>query len=169
MYRIIWVSWAHLGLVPACVSQSITARFTTNVWINRSISHLPQCIRQITHNASYGNSNVHICYKMVNCGIWDWGIVRFVQKAFWFIQHLFLVSTSKLFGMKRSCIKKTYTIEKEIRLLFSAKWYTCFNHFWAHLHKGPKWAFLTWYFFTSFLSSILYNTVGMPFLTNWGM
>ena len=55
------------------------------VWYNRSfsLSHIPQCIRKISHNSSFCNRNVHTCanfyYKMVHCGIWDWCNVGFVR------------------------------------------------------------------------------------------
>ena len=53
---------------------------------NKSISHFPQCIGQISHNAAFGNKNVHIyahfCYKTVHCGIWDWCIVIYGCSAF---------------------------------------------------------------------------------------
>ena len=45
----------------------------------RQISQIPQCIRQISHNAPFCNRNVHLCahfcYKVVHYGIWDWCIV----------------------------------------------------------------------------------------------
>ena len=44
-------------------------------------------IRHISHNAPFGNRNVHtcahFCYKMVYCGIWDGCIVRFGQRIYW--------------------------------------------------------------------------------------
>ena len=47
------------------------------------ISQIPQCIRQISRNASFCNRDVHtcahICYQMVHCGIWDWCIEGFMQ------------------------------------------------------------------------------------------
>ena len=62
----------------------------TDTWAimiyNRPISQIPQYIRQISHNASFCNRNVHMCahfcYKMVHCGIWDWCIVGLVQKVY---------------------------------------------------------------------------------------
>ena len=54
---------------------------------NRSISQISQCIRQISHNTSFCNRNVHICahfcYKILHCGIWDCCIVGFVRWAYW--------------------------------------------------------------------------------------
>ena len=50
---------------------------------NRPISQVPQCIRQISHNAPFCNRNVHtcahFCYKMVHYGIWDRSIMGFVR------------------------------------------------------------------------------------------
>ena len=52
---------------------------------NSPIPQIPQCIRQISHNATFCNRNVHmwahLCYKMVHCGIWDWCIVGFMQQV----------------------------------------------------------------------------------------
>ena len=45
--------------------------------------HIPQGIRQISHNAPFCNRNVHrgahFCYKMVHCGIFVWCLVGFVR------------------------------------------------------------------------------------------
>ena len=53
---------------------------------NRCISQIPQCIRQISHNAPHSNRNVHacahFCYKVVHFGIWDRRIVGFVRLIF---------------------------------------------------------------------------------------
>ena len=42
----------------------------------------------MSHNAPFCNRNVHICahfcYKMLHCGIWDWCIVGFAQRVYWF-------------------------------------------------------------------------------------
>ena len=52
----------------------------THIFVNRSISRIPQYIRQISQNAPFCNRNVHICehwyYKMGHCRIlfnalWD--------------------------------------------------------------------------------------------------
>ena len=47
--------------------------------LNRSISQIIQCIIQISHNAPFSSRNVHICKMVHFCGIWDRGIVGFVQ------------------------------------------------------------------------------------------
>ena len=47
-----------------------------------AISQIPQCIRQIYHNAPFCNRKVHtcahFCYKMVHCGLFVWCIMGFV-------------------------------------------------------------------------------------------
>ena len=54
---------------------------------NRPISQIPQCIRQISHNAPFCNRNVHICahfcYKMLHYGIWHRGILGFVKWVYY--------------------------------------------------------------------------------------
>ena len=63
---------------------------TTQQWqiiqfcdLNRPMSQILQCIRQISHNTTYCNRNVHtcahFCYEMVYCGIWYWCFVVFVR------------------------------------------------------------------------------------------
>ena len=57
--------------------------------INRLIFQIPQCIRQMSHNALFCNRekcshmHVHIFhgYKIVHFGIWDWYIMGFVNKV----------------------------------------------------------------------------------------
>ena len=44
--------------------------------------------------------NVHACYKLVHCRIWDWCIAGFMQQVYSFIWHLFLVSESKKLSIK---------------------------------------------------------------------
>ena len=54
--------------------------------VNRPISQIPECIRQISHNATFCNRNVHtcahFCYKMLYCGIWHRCILGFVRWAY---------------------------------------------------------------------------------------
>ena len=54
-----------------------------NWYPNRPISQIPQCIRQISHNARPCNRNVHtcahFCCKMVHRGIFVWCIVGYVR------------------------------------------------------------------------------------------
>ena len=53
---------------------------------NRLIFQMPEFIRQLSHNASFCDRNVHTCahfwYKMVHCGIFVWCIVGFVRWAY---------------------------------------------------------------------------------------
>ena len=52
---------------------------------NRTISQISQCTKRISHYAPFCNRNVHtcahFCYKVVNCGIWDWCIVECVRQV----------------------------------------------------------------------------------------
>ena len=70
------------------------------LWIYWFISQVPQCIRPMTHNTPFCNKNVHACYKMVHCRIWDWCIAGFMQQVYSFIWYLFLVSESKMLSIK---------------------------------------------------------------------
>ena len=51
--------------------------------LNRPMSQISQCIRQISHNTTFCNRNVHtyahVCYKIVHCGIWYLCIVVFMR------------------------------------------------------------------------------------------
>ena len=76
----------HLrGSIQTHAISAAAPTLTTCVCSNRPISQIPECIRQISHNASFCNRNVRTCayfsYKLVHCGIWDWCIVGFVQQA----------------------------------------------------------------------------------------
>ena len=46
---------------------------------NQVVSQIPQCMRQISHNAPFCDRNVHtcahFCYKMVHCGIFVYCIL----------------------------------------------------------------------------------------------
>ena len=50
------------------------------------ISQIPQCSRQLSHNAPFCNRNAYACalscYRMVHCGMWNWCIVGFMQQAY---------------------------------------------------------------------------------------
>ena len=83
---------------------------------NRPISQIPQCIRQMSHNAPFCDRNVH-CYKLVRCAILDWCIVGYVQpiniKAgpvvnwiFWRIAIVRIVDTNIL--QKQTSWKNTH-------------------------------------------------------------
>ena len=64
---IIRSEWIHIIYSP------IFFRLLHRQWNNRPISQIPQCIKQISHNAPFCNRNVHtrahFCYKMVHYGI----------------------------------------------------------------------------------------------------
>ena len=49
------------------------------LWFS-TISQISQCIAPISHMQCNRNMHTctHFCYKMVNCGIWEWCIVGFV-------------------------------------------------------------------------------------------
>ena len=63
-------------------SVSVTINLTA-IRRNRPISQIPQCIIQISHNATFCNRNehtcAHFCYKMLHCGIWHICILGFVR------------------------------------------------------------------------------------------
>ena len=43
----------------------------------RPITHIPQCIKQISQNASFCNRNVHTCtFLLQNSALWDIGLVH---------------------------------------------------------------------------------------------
>ena len=80
---------------PGCMDECQSQRLFVCFWyiyllsINRLIFQIPQCIRQMSHNALFCNKNkcshmhVHIFhgYKIVHFGIWDWYIMGFVNKV----------------------------------------------------------------------------------------
>ena len=102
-YLYIFLWWRHgvesffftglwLGILP------VTVGFPSQGATNRPISQIPQCIRQISHNAPFCNINVHtcayFCYKMLHCGIWHrciLGFLRWVYSELW----CFLLSNTK--------------------------------------------------------------------------
>ena len=46
---------------------------------NRPISQIPQCICSISHNAPFRTEMYPFLFWMVNCGIWNWCVVGFVN------------------------------------------------------------------------------------------
>ena len=62
-----------------------------NTYSNRLISQIPQCIRQISHNAPFRNTCAHFCYEMVHCGMWHRCILGFVRWV-----HLWLIVIQRL-------------------------------------------------------------------------
>ena len=105
-----------------------------------SISQIPQCIRQITHNAPFSN-----IFMLQNGALWDMGLVHCGICAMGLLinQNLFSVNKSEFLGIKRYWIEKTYTIDMETWFLFTANKNPFFNNLGQDLHKGPKRAFLT--------------------------
>ena len=77
---------------------------------NSSISQIPQCIRQITHDAPFSN-----IFMSQNGALWDMGLVHCGMCAMGLVinQNLFLVNKSVFLGIKRSWIEKTYIIDME--------------------------------------------------------
>ena len=59
-----------------------TGWYKTTSYESWSVNY-PQCIRRISHNASFNNRNMQmcacLCYKMVHCEIFVWSIVDFVR------------------------------------------------------------------------------------------
>ena len=85
---------------------------------NPSISQIPQCIRQITHNAPVSN-----IFLLENGALWDMGLVHcgICAVGLFINQKFVLVNKSEFLGIKRSWIKKTYTIDMETWFLLTAK------------------------------------------------
>ena len=76
------------------VAQLTQVRFHNMSHVDRPISQIPECIRQISHNAPFCNRNVHtcahFCYKMLHCGIWHRCILGFVRWVYLFIWNALL-------------------------------------------------------------------------------
>ena len=85
---------------------------------NSSISQIPQCIRQITHNASFSNifmsqNGALLDIGLVHCGICAMGLL-INQKI------VFFVNKSEILGIKRSWVIETCTFNMETLFLFTA-------------------------------------------------
>ena len=48
---------------------AIESRYTTVIFL-QILSQIPQCIRQISHNSTLWNRNVHMCADGINTGKW---------------------------------------------------------------------------------------------------
>ena len=106
----------------------------------------------------------HLGYKLVQCGIWNWCIVGFVQHVDWFTQHLFLVSKSEMVDIKKIMDRENlYHWSKNLILIISKMKCTFLR---AKLSKMTE---TTQHFSIVFLSSIQCKPVGIPYSTNWGM
>ena len=76
---------------------------------NRHISQIPQCIRQLSHNAPFCDMCAHFCYEMVHCGnlpnalwnLWD-GSNVYSYKAGYNIE---LTPSLLIFFLKRKKVK----------------------------------------------------------------
>ena len=76
------------------------------------ISQIPQCIRQISHNATFCNRNVHMCtFLLQNAALWDMGIVHpgicEVCLLLWLPQNL-MDNESTLVQVMAWCRQKTH-------------------------------------------------------------
>ena len=108
---------------------------------------------------------IYFCHKMLHCGIWVGCIVGFVQWVHWLTKNLFLVNKSEFLGIKRSWIKKTYTIDVEAWFLFTTNKNAFFNSSMTRLAQRAETGLFDPVIFTVSLSSIQCNHVGWPFNT----
>ena len=90
-----WQQGKHQGsaLLALCAGNppgNLIITLSAVLTSNRPISQIPQCIRQISHNATFCNRNVHMrahfCYKMLHCGIWHRCILGFVKWVYYIMQ-----------------------------------------------------------------------------------
>ena len=63
-------------LISVMMMNLLSLRVTKPQSVNRSVSQIPQYIKQIPHSAPLCNRNVHTCYKMVHCGIGEIGLLQ---------------------------------------------------------------------------------------------
>ena len=81
---LLWQSYKTVQVENPWGSFSVSGSYGDNYTCYRPIAQIPQCIRQVSHNAPSCNRNVHtFCYKMVHCGMWDWCNMGFVQQVYW--------------------------------------------------------------------------------------
>ena len=127
-----------------------------------SISQIPQCIRQITHNAPFSN-----IFLLQNGALWDMGLVHWGVCAMGLLINLkfVLVNKSEFLGIKRSWIKKTYTIDMETWFLFTANENAFFNNSGTRLSQRAETGLLDSVIFTVSRSSIQCNRVWWSFST----
>ena len=58
------------------VRREIVAQIKLHFPIRRSVAQIPQCIRQISHNAPFCSQNVHTCdICPMHCGICEMGLL----------------------------------------------------------------------------------------------
>ena len=67
------------------------SRVISTLWehitIKRPISQIPQCIRQMSHNAPFCNRNVQGTFLLQNGALWDMGLVDcgIVRQVYWYL------------------------------------------------------------------------------------
>ena len=89
---------------------------------DRSISQIPRCTKQISHNAPCYSRNVHtyahFCYKMVHRGTWNRCIEGFMIKVNCYRQNgQFLVVTTFWFIFTITCCKTKKNTVNDIQFL----------------------------------------------------
>ena len=76
----------YIALVTIAVTMGYPQIYVSPI-TNRPIWHIPECIKQISHNAPFCDRNVHtcahFCYKMSHCEIWHRCILGFVRWVYW--------------------------------------------------------------------------------------
>ena len=127
-----------------------------------SITQIPQCIRQITHNAPFSN-----IFLWQNGALWDMGLVHFGICAMGLLINpkFFLVNKSEFLGIKRSWMEKTYTIDMETWFLFTANKNVIFNNSGTRLAQRAETGLFDPVIFTVSLSSTQCNHVWWSFST----
>ena len=99
---------------------------------NKPISQIPQCIRQISHNATFCNRNVHtcahFCYKKVHWGICHRCILGFVRWFYWTqLTQVFRLEVEKDYQTDCTCLEPGWYQFKVIPVIPSMHNYTYSN------------------------------------------
>ena len=102
---------------------------------------------------------------MLHSGIWVWCIVGFVIWVYWLTKKLFLVNKSEFLGIKRSWIKKTYTIDMETWFLFTTNKNAFLNNSGTRLAQRAETDVFDPIIISVSLSSIQCNHLWWPFST----
>ena len=138
------VRWLYSAIMVLTIQSAATVSTRSNLSVpltkknvtkrlhNRSISQIPQWIRQISHNAPFYKRNMHtcdhFCYKMVYCGIWDLYVVGFVQQVYaWTYISMFV-------DMKHN--NGWNSRQGQGRLVFCSSWQElfCLNHIYITIY-----------------------------------
>ena len=129
---------------------------------NSSISQIPQCIRQITHNAPFSN-----IVLLQNGALWDMGLVHCGICAMGLLinQICFFVNKSEFLGIKRSWIENDLYHWYGDLILIHSKWNAFFSNSGTRLAQRAETGLFDPVIFTVSLSSIQCNHVGWPFST----